>query len=135
MSNEPSPRPWRVEENSLGWKTCIVDANGNDVASCWGGEGINSAEPAQADAALIVDAVNLHDVTREDRHKLQEANEELFVLRDERDRLRDIVKRLADKLEAHRGIFTGAGVYSQTAQEETSKLLREARAAIVEDAP
>jgi hypothetical protein len=58
MTNEPSPRPWRLEENSLGWKTCIVDANGNDVASCWGGEGINAAEPAQADAALIVDAVN-----------------------------------------------------------------------------
>lgn len=73
------------------------------------GETFVASVSSASDAALIVDAVN------------------------ERDRLRDIVKRMADKLEVHRGIFTGAGVYSQTAQEETSRLLNEARAAIGED--
>ena len=113
-SPEPSPRPWRVAD-------CPQCPGLSDVFDASGSpSGLVAGELKPADAALIVDAVN------------------------ERDRLRDLVKRMADKLEAHRGIFTGAGVYSQTAQEETSKLLREARAApgvmwgdtaIREDAP
>lgn len=126
MTNEPSPRPWHTANFVNG----IEDANNGKVA----------ANIRDADAKLIVDAVN-------DRAKFEEAHMKYPDLRPviiaagqrdaaiaERDRLRDIVKRLADKLEAHRGIFTGAGVYSQTAQEETSKLLREARAAIAEPA-
>ncbi len=62
-----------------------------------------------ANAHLIVDAVN------------------------ERDRLRDIVKRMADKLEVHRGIFTASNVWSETGCHETCSLIREARAAIGED--
>lgn len=106
-SIEPSPRPWRVEENCLGWKTCIVDANGNDVASCWGGEGINSAEPAQADAALIVDAAN------------------------ERDRLRDIVRRTVETLER---VYKHADM-TDALREVVVEAQREARDAIEEDAP
>ncbi len=71
---EHSPTPWRVAMNSLGWATRIADSNGHQIASCWGGWGDTVTEPAQSDAALIVEAVN------------------------ERDRLRDLVRRLADSL-------------------------------------
>jgi len=133
MKNEPSPRPWRVSDGFLDRYSTghrdIVDAKGELVA----------VRVSSADAALIVDSVN-------ERAKFEAAHMEFPDLRPviiaagqrdaaiaERDRLRDIVRRLADKLKAHRGIFTGAGVYSQTAQEETSKLLREACAALGED--
>lgn len=71
MTNEPSPRPWRVAESVCGWQNCIEDANGNDIGSCWYNRDRLRAE---ADAALIVAAVN------------------------ERDRLRDIVRRMVEKL-------------------------------------
>ena len=58
MTDEPSPRPWRVEPMFNG----VADARGEKVA----------ANIRGANAALIVAAVN------------------------ERDRLRDIVRRLAD---------------------------------------
>lgn len=106
MNTEPSPRPWRVGENSLGWKSCIEDADGKQIASCWGGDGVNCTEPAQSDAALIVDAVN------------------------ERDRLRDLVRRLADSLQ---GIMDAAYGKGEGVLDEA--LLREARAAIGEDKP
>ena len=51
MTNEPSPRPWRVGESASGTMSCIHDANGEHIASCFG-------MPTEADAALIVDAVN-----------------------------------------------------------------------------
>ena len=114
MTNEPSPRPWRVVENSLGWKSCIEDADGKQIASCWGGDGANCTEPAQADAALIVDAVN------------------------ERDRLRDIVRRLADLSESLLANYEyryREDVNSMAFVENTRGFLREARAAIGEDAP
>lgn len=81
--SEPSPRPWCIDYTP---DDCvnIRNADGDIVARV----------DSDANAALIVDAVNLHDVTRDDRHKLQEANEELFVLRAERDRIRD---ELADR--------------------------------------
>lgn len=97
-----SPRPWRIEENSLGWKTWIVDANGNDVASCWGGEGINSAEPAQADAALVVDAVNERDKLNAECDRLRIAYADLW--------------RAVKRIEAHSrlGLGTGLEVASST---------------------
>ena len=48
----------------------------------------------------------------------------------ERDRLRDLVKRMAAKLKVHRGIFVGAGVWDETKQGETCDLIKEARAAL-----
>lgn len=47
-----SPRPWRVSESLSGTMSCILDANGEHIASCFG-------VPTEADAALICDAVNL----------------------------------------------------------------------------
>jgi hypothetical protein len=96
---EASPRPWRVEENVVGWSSFIVDANGNSVASCRGGGPTEQQEKAEAIAALIVAAVN------------------------ERDRLRDLVRRLADDIERYHLVG-----------ERDRALLREARAAIGEDA-
>ena len=103
MTNEPSPRPWRVEESIGGWKSCVADANGNPVASCWGGGPTEQQEKAEAVAALIVAAVN------------------------ERDRLRDIVRRLADSLQ---GIMDAAEGRGEGVLDEA--LLREARAALGE---
>ena len=114
-TNEPSPRPWRIGENSLGWKSCIEDADGKQIASCWGGDGVNCTEPAQSDAALIVEAVN------------------------ERDRLRDIVRRLTEYADAITG-YRPRTVEVLSSEHpawtfDGAALLREARAAIVEDAP
>ena len=65
MTNEPSPRPWRMEEYGGDQPCCLVDANGRAVGVQYG----------DADAALIVDTVN------------------------ERDRLRDIVRRIETEIE------------------------------------
>ena len=75
MTDEPSPRPWRVEMNVVGWLSYIVDADGISVAACWRtarGDDEKERQYNETNAALIVAAVN------------------------ERDRLRDIVRRLAD---------------------------------------
>lgn len=125
MTNEPSPRPWRVmrfsEEDE---PDRIVDANGDEVA----------IELLEADAVLIVDAVN-------ERAKLKAAHMKFPDLRPviiaagqrdaaiaERDRLRDIVRRLADSLQ---GIMDAAEGKGEGVLDES--LLREARAAIEEE--
>ncbi len=123
MSAKASPRPWRVNGHSI---------EANDPDGLWlqnekTGRGVVANLPScpksrmskknrdtwdaivEANARLIVDAVN------------------------ERDRLRDIVKRMADKLEVHRGIFTASNVWSETGCHETCSLIREARAAIGEE--
>ena len=98
MSNETSPRPWRVEENVVGWTSFIVDANGDGVAACWRtarGDDEKERQYNEANAALIVDAVN-------ERAKFEEARMEFPDFRPviiaagqrdaaiaERDRLRD----------------------------------------------
>ena len=87
MTNEPSPRPWSVDGID------ISDANGEPVTPLY------FNEQDEANAALIVDAVN------------------------ERDRLRDIVRRLSRHLANY------------ITSESENDLLREARAAIGEDAP
>ena len=61
MTNEPSPRPWRVEENVVGWTSFIVDANGDGVAACWRtarGDDEKERQYNEANARLIVAAVN-----------------------------------------------------------------------------
>lgn len=128
MTAKASPRPWRVEESIGGWKACVSDANGNPVASCWGGGPTEQREKAEAIAALIVDAVN------------------------ERDRLRDIVRDALPFLEgAIDGVSTilGDAEMSKAAGEcgappkdvmeafvaDGRRILREARAALGEDGP
>ena len=108
-TNEPSPRPWRVAESVCGWQNCIEDANGNDIGSCWYNRDRLRAE---ADAALIVDAVNFYDAT---------VDTQLTALLAERDRLRDALKRIID---ATYDIDMGCPDYRAIA-----------RAALGEDAP
>lgn len=94
MTNEPSPRPWRVEPNA---RRIFIDANGRYVGSCFVG----------AYSALVVDAVN------------------------ERDRLRDIVRRTVETLEQ---VYKHADM-TDALREVVAETQREARAAIGEDAP
>jgi len=115
-TNEHSPRPWRVEESIGGLKSFVVDANGNSVASCRCGGPTEQQEKAEAIAALIVDAVN------------------------ERDRLRDIVRRMMEKLvvlNAGYRLMLSEGPEDAEMADLCSRidaLVREARAAIGEDA-
>ena len=120
MSDEASPRPWRANGHSI---------EANDPDGLWlqnekTGWGVVANLPScpksrmskknretwdaivEANAALIVDAVN------------------------ERDRLRDIVRRLADSLQ---GIMDAADGKGEGVLDEA--LLREARAAIGEGKP
>jgi hypothetical protein len=117
---EPSPRPWRIESDNLTLRpqVCfIIDANGAKVSG-----GFFSP----ADAALIVAAVN------------------------ERDRLRDIVRRLVPLAETTVENIRALGAARFPFEEHIKSdrlladinrevsnadyLLREARAAIGEDA-
>lgn len=41
--------------------------------------------------------------------------------------VRDLVKRMAEQLKIHRGIFTGSGVWSETKQNTTTELIDEAK--------
>lgn len=130
---EHSPTPWHVERNSLGWATRIADSNGYQVASCWGAWGDTAIEPAQADAALIVEAVNAVDTTR----RLLRT---LLGWYAERDRLRNIVRRLADSLDY---ALDQAGGEWQSDLDSGSEpnfskeraLVREAREAVGEQEP
>lgn len=100
MNTEPSPRPWRAEQNVVGWSSFIVDANGDGVAACWRtarGDDEKERQYNEANAQLICAAVN------------------------ERDRLRDIVRRLSRHLANY------------ITSESENDLLREARAALGED--
>lgn len=128
MTNEASPRPWRVEENVVGWSSFIVDANGDGVAACWR-PALDEKERQynEANAALIVDAVN------------------------ERDRLRDLVRRLLPLAETTaeniRALGTARFPFEEQVKSDRLRgdinrevanadhLLREARSAIGEDKP
>lgn len=89
MTNEPSPRPWRVEKAADEGRFWIVrNPDGVSIGMTW----------LEADAALIVSAVN------------------------ERDRLRDIVRRLVNQFG------------NLTSYDDDAAILREARAAIGEGA-
>lgn len=151
MTTEPSPRPWRIGESASGTMSCIHDANGEHIASCFG-------IPTEADAALIVAAVNyykpdLHCDWRELAPEEAAAHCREVAARlgdtpcardhlklaawiDERDRLRDIVKRL---LVVRENVFwrkdekTGLLFESRMIDEEFARnTIEEARAAIGE---
>ena len=147
MRDEPSPRPWRVEENVVGWSSFIVDANGDGVAACWRtarGDDEKERQYNEANAALIVAAVN-------ERAKFEEAHMKFPDLRPviiaagqrdaavaERDRLRDLVRRFADLSESLLANYEyryREDVNSMAFVENTRGFLREARTAIGEDAP
>lgn len=135
MTNEPSPRPWQVRYGDT-----VADAAGAKVAACWRPE----------NAALIVDAVNyykpdLHCDWREltPNEAIAHCHEVAARLGDtpcardhlrlaewiaERDRLRDLVLRMADALQ---GIMDAADGNGEGVLDEA--LLREARAAVGED--
>ena len=110
MTAEPSPRPWRAVYAR------ILDARGKSVCVCEKDSMHGRADDntATADAALIVAAVNFYDRT---------VDKQLAALLDERDRLRDIVRRLADNISRYHLVG-----------ERERALLREARAAIGKDA-
>ena len=65
MSDEPSPLPWH-EDNY-----CIYDANGKIVAAI-------SSTTDNADALLIVDAVNERDKLKAERDRLRTAYADLW---------------------------------------------------------
>ena len=69
MTNEPSPRPWRMESDNLTLRPPVCFILGANGAKITGGFF------SPSDAALIVDAVN------------------------ERDRLRDLVRRIEAEME------------------------------------
>lgn len=130
--SEPSPRPWRVEENVVGWHSFIVDANGDGVAACWRtarGDDEKEQQYDEANAALIVAAVNERAKFEEARMKFPDFRPVIIAAGqrdaaiDERDRLRDLVRRLSRHLANY------------ITSESENDLLREARAAIEEDAP
>ena len=135
MTDESSPRPWHVmrfsEEDE---PDRIVDANGDEVA----------IELLEADAALIVDAVNNADSWRGAYIKAR-TERNAFLL--ERDRLRDLVKRMipfvekchSDALDVSKtikGICALKGVDTSEIDRINSEhdaLIAEARSAIGED--
>lgn len=110
MSDEPSPRPWRVQldmDPSSG-NNSILDANGNDVVSFYDYEGTLE----EANARLIVDAVN------------------------ERDRLRDLVRRFADLSESLLANYEyryREDVNSMAFVQNARDFIREARAVLGEE--
>ena len=150
MTNEPSPRPWRAEQNVVGWTSFIVDANGDGVAACWrtarGGDE-KERQYNEANAALIVESVN-------ERAKFEAAHMEFPDLRpviiaagqrdaaiDERDRLRDIVRKTLRAIDALYTVAAPGAIVKELTPDRTcldvpiGKIVAEARAAIGEDAP
>ena len=114
MTNEQSPRPWRVEENVVGWSSFIVDANGDGVSACWRTARVDDEKERQyneANAALIVDAVNEYEELAAENNRL----------RKEVGRLRSAVKLL------------GAAAEPYCAPELRPVLIAEARAEIEEE--
>ena len=121
MSDEPSPRPWRI----VTFKQCpgiadIMDATGSPA-------GLVAGELKPEDAQLIVDAVNERDELKADNLALAngviENRDRARRLMYEHDRLRDIVRRL---LMLRRGDIA-------VPMDTEKQILADARAAIVEE--
>ncbi len=136
MSDEASPRPWHVEESIGGWKSCVADANGNFVASCWGRGPTEQQEKAESIAALIMDAVNNEDSWRRGYIKAR-TERNAFLL--ERDRLRDIVRKTLGAIDALYTVAAPGAIVKELTPDRTclgipiGKIVAEARAAIGED--
>lgn len=115
MTDEPSPRPWHVMRFSVEDEPDrIIDANGDEVA----------IELLEADAALIVDAVNERDRLRDELTSKAQNYEDVIAHHTRTEEsLRDLVRRFADYAETYHAL----GVQGKS-------LVAEARAAIVEDA-
>lgn len=108
MTNEPSPRPWRVETNRFGQHYVVCESGSGDRVRDY----IAGPIQNESDAALIVDAVN------------------------ERDRLRDLVRRFADLSESLLANYEYRyrdDPNSMAFVENTRGFLLEARAAIGEE--
>lgn len=107
-----SPTPWRVEKSPANGNFWVVRCDtGVSLATAW----------READAAFIVEAVNKHrDLVTLATIAKGAADE----IRLERDRLRDLVLRLADALDTFIGL-----------EDHEIDLLREAREALGEAAP
>lgn len=131
MTNEPSQSPLRVEKAADECRFWIVrNPDGVSIGMTW----------READAALIVDAVNFYDRT---------VDKQLVALLDERDLLRDIVRRLLPLAETAvenlRALGTSRFPFLEHIKSDRLRgdinrevsnadhLLREARAAIGED--
>jgi len=100
-----SPTPWHVEIVN---RTFHVEAADGGFVALF---------VSEADAALIVEAVNGVEATR----KLQRT---LLGWSMERDRLRDLVRRLCDELESH---------YHEPALMDDPCIVREAREALEDE--
>ena len=153
-----SPRPWKTEPSGRVGTECIFDANGVYVATV-----------PLCDAALIVKTVNsygedaeyiLHlkealaasnaerDEANEERNQLLREMDDMFdedvQIRDEHDRLRDLVRRMAKSMEdAVEVMRVYVATYTGTPPDpphdtlcgvDITELLREAREALGEDA-
>lgn len=112
MSNEASPRPWKTVGT---YRDIIVGADGVKVCELYGELGTQ-----QENASLICDAVNLHDVTRNDRHALQEANELIALLEAEHDELCDAVRKLLPRASFLNGYFLGKHASADPDDAETA---------------
>ena len=128
-TNEPSPRPWRVNSVTGGH---ISDANGDPVCFCIGS---NCGERA----ALIVVAVNERDRLRAELTDKARNYEDVIAHHQRTEEsLRDIVRRLADVTHSLLGNYEYRFRDDSNSMEwvkNVSELIRDARAAIGEDAP
>ena len=141
-----SQRPWRVVAYGDSLQCDIYDANGTPVCTMG-----HFSENPQSDAALIVDAVNALELRRKQDEETAANIKRVVQLwqdcENERDRLRDIVRRSLPFIEgAIDGVSTilGGAEMLQAAGEAPPKdlledfiadgrrVLREARAAIGE---
>lgn len=148
MTNEPSPRPWHFngmrptiysdEKLPDGSARVVLDINTDHLPllPC-----DKNDRQLIADIGLIVDAVNERDLIAARLEAFDKKLEEAVAIHDalcaERDRLRDLVKRL---ITIHQNIFwrkdekTGILYYDCAIDEEKiRKTIEEARAAIGED--
>lgn len=137
MIAEPSPRPWRIDD---GFECEIVDATGRHVLTASSKYAIPPLgdEREAANAALIVDAVNERDRLRSElADKARNYEDVISHHQRTEEYLRDIVRRLADLSESLLANYEYR--YREDANsiafvENTRGFLREARAAIGEDA-
>lgn len=129
-TTQTSPRPWRVIDKPNGqlvlYTSIIECCDGRKVAFVC----------RSADAALIVDAVNNEDSWRRGYIKAR-TERNAFLL--ERDRLRDIVRKTLDAIDALYTVAAPGAIVKGLTPDRTclgvpiGKIVAEARAAIGEE--